>query len=358
MVELLEKSRVYKIFRPYIDFCTRFSFRKIETVGPPPAFDGAVVIASNHTNTLMDPLVIMLPFPDGIVFGARADVFRRPGLARFFHNIKMVPLARRERELPEEVARNVQTFGEIDKALAHGIPFCLFPEGRHRTMHSLQPMRRGVAGIAFRSAAQRPTAIMPVGLDYSDWFHYRGVVRVWYGPLIDVNALAESIAAGEIDTDGRTAESARDACLQQLLYDKLSELIFFLPDDDKYEDRLAEVTAAKMLRPKFWRILQAIIGFPLFAICAVLSLPMWVPAECLCRWKIKDPAFQNTARFGVKMIGTPLFLIIWAVVFFLLLPWWAAAALLVLFIHSYSVFYDWTGLIRSLRRGEGIPLWK
>ncbi len=357
MAELWEKSLVYRIFRPYIDYCARYSFRKMETVGAPPEFDGAVIVASNHTNTLLDPLVIMKPFPEGIVFGARADVFRRPGLARFFHNIKMVPLARRERERPEEVARNVQTFGEIDKALAHGAPFGIFPEGRHRTMHSLQPMRRGVAGIAFRSAAQRPTVILPVGLDYSDYFNYRGVVRVWYGEPIDVNAFAQSISSGEVETDGRTVESARDAALQQLLYEKISQLIFFLPDDSTYEDRLAEARAARPPRHKALKIIQAVLSFPLFLACAALSLPMWALAEYICRWKINDPAFQNTVRFGVKMIVTPLLFIIWAVVFFLLLPWWAAAGLLVLFIHSYSVFYDWTGLLRGLRRGNE-PLWK
>lgn len=357
MTELWENSLVYKVFRPYIDYCTRYSFRKIEVVGAPPQFDGAVVVASNHTNTLLDPLLVMLPYPDGIVFGARADVFRRPGLARFFHNIKMVPLARKERERPEEVARNVQTFGEIDKALSHGIPFGIFPEGRHRTMHSLQPMRRGVAGIAFRSAAQRPTIILPVGLDYSDYFNYRGLVRVWYGEPIDVNALAEEIARQDSVTESHTTESARDAALQQLLYERLSRLIFFLPDDATYEDRLAEAKAARRPRHRALKIVQAIISFPLFVLCAALSLPMWALAEYICRWKIKDPAFQNTARFGVKMLVTPLLFIIWAVVFFLLLPWWAAAGLLILFIHSYSVFYDWTGLLRGLRRGNE-PLWK
>lgn len=358
MADFWDKSWVYSFFRPYIDFCVRHSFRKVEVVGTPPDFDGAVIIAGNHTNTLLDPLLILLRYPKGILFGARADIFRKPALARMFHTFKMVPLARRERERPEEVARNVQTFGIIDEALAHGVPFGIFPEGRHRTMHSLQPMRRGVAGIAFHSAAQRPTVVVPVGLDYSDWFNYRGIVRVQFGKPIDINALAESIKKEDFDTEGRTFESARDAALQKLLYEKLSQLIFFLPDDNTYEDRLAEAKAAKPPRFKARKIIQAILGFPLFLVCAVLSLPMWALAEFICRWKIKDPAFQNTARFGVKLIGTPIFFIIWAVVLFLLLPWWAAAALLLLFIPSYSIFYDWVGIIRGLRRGGNEPLWK
>ena len=62
---------------------------------------------------------------------------------------------------------------------------------------------------------------------------------------------------------------------------------------------------------------------------------MWALSEWLCHSKIKDPAFRNTARYGVKLIGTLLLGIIWAVVFFLTLPWWGALAALLYFFASY-----------------------
>ena len=42
--------------------------------------------------------------------------------------------------------------------------------------------------------------------------------------------------------------------------------------------------------------------------------------------KVKDAAFHT--------------FLLWALIFFLTLPWWGAAALLVLFLFSYSLFYD------------------
>ena len=181
MAEFWDHSRAYSLLRPYVDLCTRRSFRKLEIIGKPPKFDGAVIIAPNHTNTLMDALVVLLSFPRGILFGARADIFRKPRIASILHFLKIVPLARSNRDRPEELARNPQTFVEIDRALAHRMPFGIFSEGRHRPMHSLLPIRRGVATMAFRSAEQRPTVVVPVGLDYSDWFRYRGIVRIRYG---------------------------------------------------------------------------------------------------------------------------------------------------------------------------------
>ena len=345
MAEFWDHSRAYSFFRPYVDLCTRRSFRKMEIIGAPPQFDGAVIIAPNHTNTLMDALVVLQSFPRGILFGARADIFRKPHIARILHFLKIVPLARSNRDRPEEIARNPQTFIEIDRALEHHLPFGIFSEGRHRPMHSLLPIRRGVATLAFRSAEQRPTVVVPVGLDYSDWFRYRGVVRIKYGEPIDVNAMLPLIEGLSV--------SARDALLQDELRERLTKLIFYLPDDEHYEERLAEAEAARPVQHRVRRVFQAVLGFPLFLVCAVLSLPMWALAEWICRFKIKDPAFQNTARYGVKLVGTPIFFILWAVVLFLTLPWWIAIIGLALFIPSYSVFYDWLNVVRP----QQDPLW-
>ncbi len=336
MSEFWDYNFAYSFFRPWVDFCTRHSYRRIEFKGSLPD-KGAVIFAPNHTNTLMDPLLVLQARKGGTLFGARADIFRKPFIARILHFLKIVPLARHSRDLPEEVARNKGTFDQIDRALSHGLPFCIFCEGTHRTMHSLLPVRRGIARIAFTSAEHRHTTIIPIGIDYSDWFHYRSCVKIQVGAPLDVNAFAKARTDLGIDE--------LDAALQQELYSRLSELIFFLPDDENYSAGLARYQAAHPRGHRVRRVFQAILGFPLFLVCALLSLPMWALAEYLCS-RIKDKAFCNTARFGVKLLGTPLFLVIWAILFFSLLPWWAALLLLLLFLPSYSVFYDWLNLVR------------
>lgn len=332
-------NKSYNFLRCYIDWCTRRSFTSIETHGTlPPMDDGAWFIVSNHTHTLMDALVILQMRREGTAFGARADVFRNPVAARFLHFCKIVPLARKDRERPEEVAHNRETMGVIDQVVAHGVPFCLFPEGRHRPMHSLLPLRRGIAMMAFRSAAQRPTKILPIGLEYSSWFHFRGRASVNIGEPLDVNAFAASLEPG-ID------DSTRDSALQEELFKRLSSLILYIPDDEHYDERLAEIKAQNPPCSRFWRILLTVVTFPLFLIAAVLALPMWAIAEFMCKFKIKDTAWNNTVRFGVKMVGTPVFFLLWAIIGFILLPWWGALLLLAAFLPSYSLFYDWLNLL-------------
>ena len=341
MADFWVPDKLYSFMRRYVDWCTRRSFSSIETVGKlPPMDNGAWFIASNHTHTLMDALVILQSRREATSFGARADVFRNPIAARFLHFCKIVPLARKDREKPEEVARNRETMSQIDRIVEHGIPFCLFPEGRHRPMHSLLPLRRGIAMMAFRSAAQRPTYILPVGLEYSDWFHFRCSARMTIGEPIDVNAFAASLEPGLED-------SARDMALQKELFNRLSSLILYIPDDNEYEENLAGIMASRPKPSRLRNILLAVLTFPLFLIAAALSFPMWLLAELLCHFKIQDKAFRNTVRYAVMLVGLPLCAILWAILGFCLLPWWAAIILVLLFIPSYSLFYEWLNLARN-----------
>lgn len=341
MPEFWDKDWLYAFLRPYVDFTTRRSYRKMTTEGQLPPDDGvATIFAANHTNTLMDALVVLQLRRGGTLFGARADVFRKPAIARILHFLKMLPLARHSRDKAEEVAHNRISFDEIDRALAHGLPFCIFPEGRHRPMHSLLPMRRGIATMAFRSAQERPTRIVPIGIDYSDWFHYRGQANIRIGEPLDVNAFAASIPAGTSDSD-------RDAMLQEEMYRRLSGLILFIPDDEHYEETLASIRASHPAPARLPRILLAAVTFPLWLVFAALSAPMWILAELLCKFLVKDPAFQNTARFGVRLILWPVWALLWLVIGLSTMPWWGALLLTLAFLPSYSLFYDWLNLARG-----------
>lgn len=339
MPEIWRKNSVYSFLRHYVDWCTRRSFTRLEVSGSIPDDGRAVIIAPNHCNTLMDALVLLQCRREATVFGARADIFHNPTAAKALHFLKMLPIAR-QRDGFHEVARNLEIIPVIYDVLRHDVPFCVFPEGRHRTMYSLLPIRKGVVRIAVGNASEQPTCIVPVGLDYSDFFHYRGKCRVRFGEPIDVNTyLAEH--KGEMKTtllEGLSKE----------LSDRLSKLFLCLPDDENYERRLNEVRPIEPL--KWWKVLLAILSLPFFVMAALLALPMWLPAEAICRFKLKDKAFSNSVRYLLKLAGTPLFFIIWGVLGFIFLPWWAAAVLLVYFLFSYNLFYDWLNLLRPGRR--------
>ena len=324
MYKIWEKDRLYSILRPYVDTCTKYSYNKAHVRGSLPE-DGAVIIAANHTSTLMDALVILRTRKKPTVFGARADIFAKPLVARILHFLRILPLARL-RDGAKSVLQNLETFEVIDDVLENGVPFCLFPEGRHRPMHSLLPIGKGVARIAFASAAKRQTYVVPTGIENGSFFRYRYPNTVTFGDPIDVNAF---LKAHEGCTENETFHAFR-----QELGKQISSLITYIPDDENYE---AAWEAVKPKR-KPQRVLAALLS-PLFLIAAVLCLPMWVTAEILCK-RAKDHAWNNTIRFVIRLFVTPLMLIFWLLV----MPGWWKLLVGVLFLFSYSFFYDWLNL--------------
>ena len=160
MSELWQSTLLYRIGRKYVDSITRLSFSSVNIVGRENIpTDGSVIFAANHTNTLMDPLVQLLVIKGPIAFGARADVFNKPKVAKILHELKVVPIARMEKDGADAASRNMDTFEIIADCLAHGTPFGIFPEGRHRPMHSLLPVKKGVFRIAELTIKMRPQGL-------------------------------------------------------------------------------------------------------------------------------------------------------------------------------------------------------
>ena len=92
---IYDKDFLYDSLRPIVDWCVKHSYRKVEVKGKEniPS-DGAVIIAPNHCNTLMDALVVLCAFDDESVFGARADLFKRPFIAKLMYFVRILPMMR------------------------------------------------------------------------------------------------------------------------------------------------------------------------------------------------------------------------------------------------------------------------
>ena len=184
--EIWQPNRAYSLLRPYVDWCTKQSYRYLRFRGEDLPSDGAVILAPNHTNTLMDALVILAGRKGPTAFGSRADIFNRPAVAKILHFLRILPMAR-ERDGLSHVKENYGSFGQIDDVLEHGVPFCMFAEGTHHPGRELQPIKKGIARIALRSARNRPTWVVPTGINYSHFFRYRGSAEVRYGKPVNIN---------------------------------------------------------------------------------------------------------------------------------------------------------------------------
>lgn len=402
---IYDKSLFYNFLRRFwTDGTIRNSYRKVEVRGVENLpEDGALILAPNHCNTLMDALVILRSYKGSTVFGARADMFRRPLIAKAMYFLRILPMVR-QRDGLRNVLQNNKTQEIIVATLENNVRFCIFPEGKHRTRHSLQTLGKGVSRIAYSAnekfGNERPVYVVPVGIEYGDYFRYRSTSLVNYGKAINVT---EFFKEGNFENEAQAIDT-----LRKELSKKISELMTFIPDDENYEakwtlvkmcsiykkkkgygdfgtdlydsmsenrkiaediekfmqespekaaailERAEEFEKARLkagisiysfrkMSPK-WNVVgkasAALIGLPYFIYSAIVSLPMWA-AEFKIRKSVKDPAFKNTVSFGIKLgmkvILTPLY----AVLAFCFTPWWLALTLLVLYFPSYYYFHDY-----------------
>lgn len=398
---IYDKDLAYTLLKPIVDCNLRHSYRKVEVRGKEniPS-DGAVMITPNHCNTLMDALVILRAFRDPTVFGARADMFNNRFIAGIMYFLRILPMVR-QRDGLRNVLKNHETQETIVATLENQMRFCMYPEGRHRPMHSLQTLAKGTFRAAIAANARfgekMPVYIVPAGIEYGDYFRYRSTSLVTFGEPINVT---EFVRAHEVENEAQLIEP-----LKKELAARMSGLITYIKDDEDYaakweltkllaldfrgslhekmlnnrrivadiekacEDRpeqmkelFAEVSAFEEERRRrgisiysfrkhnpvsnaILKGLAAVIGLPYFIFSAIFGLPMWGLAELL-RTKIKDKAFRNTAVFGVKLAGSIIFGIIWTALAFSLLTWQYALCFLALLVPTYSYFYDYKEFIR------------
>ena len=111
--KIQDKNGWYDFLRHYVDSTLKLSYRKIQYTGTGNVpSDGAVIYAPNHTNALMDALVILAMDRKPKVFVARADIFKNRTLAKIFAFLKIMPIMRM-RDGINEVKKNNET---IEKA--------------------------------------------------------------------------------------------------------------------------------------------------------------------------------------------------------------------------------------------------
>ena len=280
MHKLWEESTGYTLLRHYNTAAVWRSFSSIKVEGRESIpDDGAVILASNHCCTMMDPLVLLYALKRKCAFGARADIFRKPKAGKALRWLRIVPLAR-ERDGMSAVSGNQQIFEEIVQCLDHSVPFCLYVEGTHRPQRTIQrPIKKGVFRLA--ELAEQETGkkvyIQPVGLTYGDFFRYMKPVKVRFGKPVLLDEVRDM--------------NSRDRL--EMLGDRIQELV----------DQEEPARNHGMIVP---RALLALLALPIFAVCAVASSPILILTAIFLK-DVKDKAWNNTIRFACSLI----FFVLW-----------------------------------------------
>ena len=72
-----DKDWLYTFLKVFVDWSVKSSYSKYQVEGADNITqDGSVIWAANHTNALMDPMVLLSTSRGRKVFVARADIFK------------------------------------------------------------------------------------------------------------------------------------------------------------------------------------------------------------------------------------------------------------------------------------------
>jgi len=397
-----DNNKYYNSLKYYVDFLFKKAYRRVEYYGKEKIpQDGAIIYAPNHTNTLMDALAVLAIDQRAKVFVARADIFKKPLINKILTFLKMLPI-HRQRDGVETLSKNEEVNNIVVNAMRAKVPFCILPEGTHRTMHSLLPLKKGIFRIAMQAndafGNQMPVYFVPVGIVLGNFFRFRSTLLLQVGEPINVTEFVK--ARSHLDQPQQIHE------LRKELFERMKAEILYVRDDENYEgtwqlarlqnkNRKSLIDRYKTIKENiknienelksnpqqtqklldkakdfaqkrhalgigmdsvlnkhlgisiFLKSILLLVTFPYFVFSAIVTSPVTALSAWLCK-KFEDKAFHNTVRFLVAMVMLPLFLLIFSIIVFAVFSWKIGIIFMLLYIPSFFFLHEYLRLIRIL----------
>jgi 1-acyl-sn-glycerol-3-phosphate acyltransferase len=150
-------------------------YRRVDVVGAgrvPPR--GPVIVAANHQNALVDPMLLLASIPRTLVPLAKAPLFHHPLIGPFIRLAGAIPVMRRQ-DVGGGPTGNEGMFEAAAAALGRGEAILIFPEGVSQPEPALMPLRTGAARILLAAPPEVAGAIslIPVGLLFHEPERFR-----------------------------------------------------------------------------------------------------------------------------------------------------------------------------------------
>jgi 1-acyl-sn-glycerol-3-phosphate acyltransferase len=157
-----------------------------------PAPGKPVILASNHSGSFFDAVVIGAVLEQPIHTLTRGDVFRKPSVAKWLRRINLIPVFRASEGL-RDIKNNDATFEESYSVIKKGEAVLIFSEGISVNEWHLKPLGKGTARMAYQtwfgSNPIKDMVVIPTGVTYE---HFRGTdkrVKLIFGDPIDASQL-------------------------------------------------------------------------------------------------------------------------------------------------------------------------
>ncbi|MGB4840088.1 MAG: 1-acyl-sn-glycerol-3-phosphate acyltransferase [Saprospiraceae bacterium] len=173
----------YSFLKVLVRITLKLFFRKIHITGTEHIKDDkAQLIASNHPNGFLEPLIMACFFPKPLHFLVRGDVFDNSFLRPMLISTNQIPIFRFKDGF-SKLRENSQTIDESLQVLIDKNNLLIFAEGNTQSIKKLRPLQKGISRIAFQTLEKKPDLdleILPVGINftYPDKFDKTVMLRI------------------------------------------------------------------------------------------------------------------------------------------------------------------------------------
>lgn len=246
LADVEKRNWFYLSLRPFVDFFHNHVFYKkvhvrgLENIPK----DEPVIFAPNHQNALMDAMAILCVKYWEIVYLARADMFKKPTARKALFFLKILPVFRM-RDGKDALKQNDKVFDKAASVVLKKRLLTVFPEASHLGIRKLRPLKKGVTRIALlaeeKTNFNTGVKIIPVGINYQNYFKMRNDLFIDFGKPIKVNKYKESYQ--------ENPQKANNELISEI-GEGLSKLIINIRSKTDYDeiDLIRNIYTPKMLK--------------------------------------------------------------------------------------------------------------
>lgn len=313
---------LYILFFYFSRFLVRLALpiylKKLCVKGFDKLHKGPVLLASNHSGSFFDAVVIGAIIRQPIFTLTRGDVFKKKAAAFWLRQIKLIPVFRGS-EGRQYVKNHDVTVQEGYEAMKGGGAVIIFSEGVCVNEWRLRPLGKGTARMAYHTwygdNALKNMGVVPTGVNYE---HFRGPgkrVSLRFGDAILIN---------DIKTDPLEYERwLRE--FNEILERKMSAEVWSIPAELSKEEKAANLNAlfADCTVPAKGNAFQNALGW----IGRTIHRPFYNFLERKTAKLTARSVFYDSVLFGMLMYLYPVAVVLLSLIIGALVGWQAGLAL-------------------------------
>ena len=183
---------IYRLLRLFSKLAIHIFFRRVEVEAQAQVpLDGPVLFVANHSNALIDPLLLVTSLRRRVAITAKNTLKKNPIMRLLFASVGVITFHRGVDVTNGASPRqNVQSLKDCRQVLQRQGALCIFPEGVSHSGPKLREFRTGPARCALDYLRKNGNIgrlkIVPVGMLYTEKERYRSSVWLRYGEPLDV----------------------------------------------------------------------------------------------------------------------------------------------------------------------------